>query len=331
MKKFIVILCTLLLVVGCGKEKQEVKPNKPEVTADEKKVQIVDLTSNKRPYAIMINNIHQAWPLDGLQNSFLNYEIIVEGGITRIMALIMEDKLPERIGSIRSSRAYYLDYALESDAIYYHWGGSPEAYEDMKTLKVDHFDGITSSYFYRANVGRSSVHSGFIKGKKVIEAAQSKKLRLTTDKGLPLKYSAESVNLSEKEGAQKANNVLIDYSNYHNTSYKYDEANKVYLRSMSGEISVDLDTKKQYTTKNIITYQVKNVGYDEKNRQTLYNIGSGNGYFISEGYAVPITWEKTCRECQTVYKYKDGSELRVNDGNTWIQIQPQGRTLKITE
>ena len=99
---------------------------------------------------------------------------------------------------------------------------------------------------------------------------------------------------------------------------------------MSGEISVDLDTKKQYTTKNIITYQVKNVGYDEKNRQTLYNIGSGNGYFISEGYAVPITWEKTCRECQTVYKYKDGSELRVNDGNTWIQIQPQGRTLEIT-
>ena len=62
----------------------------------------------------------------------------------------------------------------------------------------------------------------------------------------------------------------------------------------------------------------------------LENIGSGEGYFITNGYAVPITWEKKSRDAQTVYKYKNGEEIVVNDGNTFIQIQPTGQTLSIS-
>ena len=58
-------------------------------------------------------------------------------------------------------------------------------------------------------------------------------------------------------------------------------------------------------------------------------IGSGDGYFITNGYAVPITWEKESRSSQTVYRYKNGKEIKVNDGNTYIQIQPLGETLTI--
>ena len=67
-----------------------------------------------------------------------------------------------------------------------------------------------------------------------------------------------------------------------------------------------------------------------KGRQGLDNIGSGTGYYISEGYAVPITWEKKDRASQTIYKFEDGSKLKVNDGNTFIQIQPKGETLSIS-
>lgn len=64
----------------------------------------------------MINNISVARPLQsGLQDAYLMYEIIVEGGITRYMALFM-DQNTTRIGSIRSARHYFLDYALENDA-----------------------------------------------------------------------------------------------------------------------------------------------------------------------------------------------------------------------
>lgn len=85
----------------------------------------------------MINNISVARPLQsGLQDAYLMYEIIVEGGITRYMALFM-DQNTTRIGSIRSARHYFLDYALENDAIYVHHGQSPQAQSDFSALGVD--------------------------------------------------------------------------------------------------------------------------------------------------------------------------------------------------
>ena len=101
---------------------------------------------------------------------------------------------------------------------------------------------------------------------------------------------------------------------------------------MSGVANIDLDTKVQYTAKNIITYKVEDTALpdtEDKGRRELHNIGSGEGYYITNGYAIPITWEKTSRSSQTIYKYKDGSEIVVNDGNTFIQIQPSNQPLTI--
>ena len=135
------------------------------------------------------------------------------------------------------------------------------------------------------------------------------------------------------EGAISANTVRIPYSKTHLTSYGYDTENKVYKRYQNNTEHKDYVTGMQYTAKNIITYKVHNYtlndGYSG-GRQDLNNIGSGEGYFISEGYAIPITWEKSSRSSQTIYKVKaTGKELVVNDGNTFIQIQPDKETLTI--
>lgn len=330
MKKFLVIIGSLFLISGCSKTDNII--NKGKNKEPVKKLQIVDESSKSRSYAVMINNNHRAWPHAGLQESIVNYEIITEGGITRFLA-VYKDNIPEQIGSVRSSRPYFLDYALENDAIYIHWGGSDLAYSDMSKLDIDHIDGIRyeGSYFFRdRSLDRAYEHTGFTRGSMIKEGATALGFRTESDKGNLLNYSVVDIDLSKYEGTIKADNVEIEYSSYQTTSYKYDEENKVYLRSMCDEAHVDLITGKQYTAKNIITYQVKNRSYDDYGRQELDNIGSGEGYYISEGYATPITWEKTCRSCKTIYKYSDGKELKVNDGNTWIQIQPVGKVLDIT-
>ena len=85
------------------------------------------------------------------------------------------------------------------------------------------------------------------------------------------------------------------------------------------------------TVKNIITYQIKNTTIEGggKGRQTIDNIGSGTGYYITDGYAVPITWTKPSRKSQTIYKYTNGEEIKFNDGNTFIQIQHTNQELTI--
>lgn len=333
MKKIILTLtmiCVCLSLCGCGK-KEEVNKEKKENNNEIKGLKIVDTTKNTRPYAIMINNISTARPLQsGLQDAYLMYEIIVEGGITRYLALFM-DTNTERIGSIRSARHYFLDYALENDAIYVHHGQSPQAQSDFKTLGIDRIVVDNSKTGWRdTSLNVSSEHTLFTSIAKLNNGLGSK--RTTRNKDLLLNYSVSEVDLNSVDNSKVANKVEIKYSNSNVTSYEYDSENKYYLRSVNGKKHVDYVTKEQYHFKNIITYQVKNTTLNDgenKNRQDLHNTSEGTGFYISNGVSIPIKWKKTDRKSQTKYYLLNGEELKVNDGNTFIQIQPEGQSLVI--
>ena len=66
---------------------------------------------------------------------------------------IYKDADTARIGSIRSSRHYYLDYALENDAIYVHWGYSEYAMNDITKLHINNVNGLVygNKYFWKDN------------------------------------------------------------------------------------------------------------------------------------------------------------------------------------
>lgn len=329
----LVIGVALLLFLGSKKDSTLPKITKKNSSTPtiESNLKIVDLNSKTRPYAVMINNLGAARPLQsGLQDAMIIYEMIVEGGLTRYMA-VFQDQNTERIGSIRSARHYFLDYALENDAIYVHHGNSPQAAADFKTLNIDRISVDASKTGWRdKSLNVSTEHTLFTNIAKLNNGVGNK--RKTRNKDFLLNYSETPVDLSTKEGAIKANNIEITYSGNVKSSYEYDESAQNYKRSVNGKAHTDYVTKKQYTFKNIITYQVSNTSLNDgsgKDRQTLDNIGSGEGYYITNGYAVPITWSKSSRSSQTVYKYKDGTEIDVNDGNTFIQIQPKGKNLII--
>jgi len=291
----------------------------------ESPIDIVDIYSDSRPVAVMINNIGVARNYhSGLQDAYLVYEIIVEGGLTRLMA-VYKDKEPARIGSVRSSRHYYLDYALENDAIYVHFGWSPQAESDISTLGINNINGLYDEAFWRDNtLNVAYEHTAYTSMKNIMKVANQKKYSLKSTKDLLLNYSEEDLDLSSNEDSKIANSVNIKYSNSVITNYIYNSEDKLYYRSVNDKAHKDYVTKNQYTTKNIIIAYASNsyISNDSKGRQELNNIGSGEGYYITNGVAVPITWEKSSRKAQTVYKYKNGDEIVVNDGNTYIQIAP---------
>jgi len=298
---------------------------KEEEKEPEKKLSIVNLEDKRRPYAVMINNHHAAWPQAGLSDAYLIYEIMVEGGITRMLALFTQDKDVEKIGSIRSARHNYLDYAMENDAIYVHFGWSYVAEEHIPKLGINHIDGNTfaSKYFYRdKNLNRSTEHTVFTTSDSIKEAIENYKYRNERNKDYLLNYTTDIVDLSKYENSQVASRVSVKYSYYQTSSYEYNEEEQVYYRTMGNTKHTDLVTGEQYKFKNIIVYSVQYNSYEGSILQDLQNIGTGEGYYITNGYAIPIIWEKTKREGETIYKYQDGSEIDVSDGNTFIQIYP---------
>lgn len=282
-----------------------------------------------RPIAVMIDNHKAALPQGGLNDAYMVYEIIVEGGESRLMALFKGKDL-DKIGPVRSSRHYFLDYALENDAIYVHFGWSPQAEYDISNLKVNNINGISesSSSFWRTK-DKSAPHNVATSTQKILEIAKRKDYATTSTKKSVLNYVIDDVKL---ENGEKADEITIPYSDSNVVKYTYDSDTGIYQRYSKGIEETDWTTKEKVTTKNIIITFARNATINDgenKGRQTLYNTGTLDGYYITNGRAIKITCEKSSRSSQTVYKDLEGNEIKVNDGNTFVQICPIDAKVRI--
>lgn len=341
-KKIILIIISFLIVLLVGSflgaynlifyknNNKNIKLIKPK--EEEKKLQIIDLESKTRPVGVMIDNVREALPHAGLNDAYLIYEIIVEGGYTRLFALF-KDTNPAVIGPVRSLRHYFIDYALENDAVLVRFGNSPKAQGDVKNLNVANLDGLINpgNMFWRDSTLTKAPHNAFTSMQNIRKQISSKGYEKEVSDTL-LNYSVKEIKLDKNEEVKSANNIKIKYSNNHTTSYKYDENSKRYLRSMNNIPHNDRTTGSQYSVKNIIVIKVRNynlIDTENKGRQDLANIGSGDGYYITNGNAVPIKYEKVSRSVKTKYTYLNGEEIKVNDGNTYIQIMPTNGNLVI--
>lgn len=332
-KTFVVILIVLILIAGGllvlkmfnNKDVQEANTNSANEEIEEEPVVIEEpktLSGDSRPIAVMIDNNINAMPQAGLIEADIVYEIIVEGGESRLM-LILQDKDLDKIGPIRSARHYFLDYALENDAIYVHYGWSPQAQEDIASLGVNNINGIyeSSTAFWRVT-DKYAPHNAVTSTDAILEIANREGYRTSKNKDNVLNYVVDEVELDDGE---VANTVTIPYSFGNVVEYEYDKDLKEYVRYSRGEKQVDWDTGKTVTTKNIIIEKARNSTLDDgsgKGRQTLDNLEELDGYYITNGKAIEITCDKTSRSGQTVYKDLEGNAIDVNDGKTFIQICP---------
>lgn len=335
-KILIVILVIVIIAAGgCIAYKIYQEKNKPvlneevaqEEPEEEKEIQI--FKGNDRPIAVMIDNHRDAWPQAGLNNAYMVYEIIVEGGETRLMACFKGADL-EKIGPVRSSRHYFLDYAMENDAIYAHFGWSPQAQKDITKYTINNINGISESEetFWRVK-DKVAPHNAVTSTQALLKVAKAKGYRTTSDEKSVLNYVTDEVNL---EDGMSATTITIPHSTLQSVKYEYDEQTKRYTRFARDVGQTDWDTKEPITTKNIIITQCDNYTLsdtDSKGRQGLYNIGTFDGYYITNGKAIKIKCIKQERDSKTVYQDLEGNEIEVNDGNTFVQICPRDANISI--
>lgn len=314
---FVAILCIIGICYYCFFHNRDVsKQNTKSIT-------IVDDSSNQRPIAVMIDNNVGNNAHAGLQESYINYEILVEGGLTRIMALF-KDKDVNLIGPVRSSRHYFLDYALESNAIYAHFGWSDFAKKDIHQFGVDNINGLYDESAYWRDNQLKSPHNVFTNISRLYQYAEnSTQYSVRNNDWRLLNYSVDQIELNiGTEEFITVNHIYLRYSNSQVVEYTYDNKNKYYLRFMNSDRHIDRISGEQLHYKNIIIEKVRNFDLDHYGRQDLETVGSGEGYYITNGFALPIIWEKGSRKAKTKYTYLNGTEVKINDGNTFIQIVP---------
>lgn len=283
-------------------------------------------TSGKRPLAVMVNNIKQSLPQEGISEADVVFECLVEGGITRLMALFSDYENLEVIGSIRSCRPYYLDFAQVYDAIYAHCGASTEGDAEIISRKINNINDSLSGTYYRDAERRKTMayeHTLMGTGEGISKAIAYYKYRTDLREGYAYPFAFPEVDAKAPAGTTDALNVYIPMSNYQTVDYVYDFAAGVYFRyQYNGQPHMDSHTNTQLTFKNVILLYCKTTTIRE-GLLSITTTGTGDGIWISEGKATPITWSRDSRDGNlTLTDAATGAPLVINRGKTAVNVCP---------
>lgn len=341
---FFLALSACALIAGCGKKDGAEKANDKNVEADVKEDKLVNPERNrltgewmekevakKRPVAIMISNISDALPQYGTKAADVIYECPVEGGITRMMAIYQDYSGLDQIGSIRSCRLYFPKIANEFHAIYVHFGQSDYALPYLDGGKIDNLNGIKSvgdTVFYRTT-DRVPPHNAFTSSDGI--KAGIEKMEYETE--LPDDFAGHYVFAEDdKEIKLKGEDAVVVVPGYsvNKPWFVYDKKEGVYKRYEYGEAQNDASVGEQLTFKNILI-QCCPWQYEADDYTLDIDVSSGGeGYYITNGKAVPVTWKKDGENAPAKYYDADGKEITLNQGKTWVCVVQDSYADKIT-
>ncbi|MFH1536377.1 MAG: DUF3048 domain-containing protein [Patescibacteria group bacterium] len=290
---------------------------------------MVDATgANKQPVAIMIENLAsgEVRPQHGLSRALVVYEVIVEGGITRFMALFAGEDASQ-IGPVRSARPTYLEFASEYDALYTHAGGSPEALGAIDGLGIKDLNALTGSRFFWRDTSKFAPHNLYTSSELIGFALRDMELEDEKVQFESWKFR-DPKNLDDRTEEEKNIKVIFSTPSY-DVEWKYDRENNNYTRTNGGVLQVDPATNETLTAKNIVVQSVPEaLSAGEKGRVNFNVTGSGKVYVFREGEIVEGTWEKKDRLTRTKFYDENNQEIELVRGNTWIEILPEDSSLE---
>ena len=294
--------------------------------------------AERRPVAIMLNNISVALPQQNVAAADIIYECQVEGGLTRLMGVYNDYADLKAIGSIRSSREYYIDFAANHDAIYVHAGGSEEAYRNLKSRKINNLDavndGVVSGFFYRDpnRLGKMGYeHTLVIDGDKINSAIAAKGYR-TAGSGIfdnPLQFVGEGQKINLM-GGTAATQLTVKFG-AHTTQFVYNASQNRYLRWQNGNKHVDGVTGEQLGFENVIVLICPyTLTKDDYNHIEVATVGSGRGYYFTGGKTVEIQWSKATGDTPIRLYYASGKEITLTPGKTNFEVISYEKNLTFT-
>lgn len=273
-----------------------------------------------RPVMVSVENHKDARPQWGITDADIVWEMEAEGGITRMLLMFADvSRLPEKVGPTRSARHYFVELVEGFDAIFVHFGGSPQAYSAIKNHGTDHIDGMSDGNTFSRDNSRnvSSEHRAYTTKDKVVAAIEKKEFRTEAEEGYlnPFKFNSVAKKLPDGNCTE----AVVDFSSYATYTYTYNADEKLYYSSLNGSPFKDSDGNQQNFTNLIICFVNKSSIGDSKGRISL-DLSEGKGVYVSNGTYQNITWKKGDYSDMMKLYDADGNELSLNAGRSYFAL-----------
>ncbi len=297
--------------------------------------------AKQRPIAVMYPINQQAQPQYGLNKVDVFYEIMEEGNMSRQMGILQDWQGLDRIGNIRSTRAYFVYESLEWDSILIHYGGPVDYTIDILTRDdVDNINGVGgvlgSDYgcFFRVPAGSTSEHTAYTDSDHINRAieqagfAKEHREEYYKDKHFTFADLGTVNDLSQYSDAVPATEIDMAGSfPVTQSALSYNEEDHKYYKTLYHNAQVDGATGEQLAFTNVLIQRCTSYPRVEGSLYLAFQIEEPgmDGFYITDGKMIHVTWNKAGNYEPTVFYDDNGNEITVNTGKTMIFIIRDGK------
>ncbi|HEX3708015.1 MAG TPA: DUF3048 domain-containing protein [Mycobacteriales bacterium] len=268
--------------------------------------------------AVKVDNIAPALPQAGINNADVVVEELVEGGLTRLMAIFQCQKAP-LVGPIRSARISDADIlALLHGSVLGYSGANPK---DMPPIR-DHSgaalisDDAQPEYFH-LDSSRAAPHDVFSSTKTLLRAGLKARPNLKAPPAL-FTYGALDPR------ARRARQVYLSWPA---ASAEWTWSNGAWLRTQGGATDTLTDGQ-QISATNVVVLgvDIASTGLHDVlgNASPLdVTVGSNPAWVLRDGKMIRGSWHRKSISNGISLTDAAGHRIALAPGRTWIELLPR--------
>ncbi len=282
-----------------------------------------DTDLDRRVVAVKVDNHPDARPQSGLQEADAVMELIVEGGLSRFIALFHESD-SEYVGPVRSVRPTDPTLVRPLDAVLQISGGQPWVQNIVSGAGVNFLSESASSTFRIS--GRSAPHNLYASTPAIRELAD--------ERGWPDEPPADGAWFTfgtPPPADATAETVTLDWSSQQPVPVVWRWDGEQYLRSY-GETPhewVDAEGERgQIATDTLVvltTPLYTASGSSGSSVPALETTGTGTAYVFVDGSVIEGTWQRDEITEAFSLTTADGATIELPAGRLWVSVFPDSR------
>jgi DUF3048 family protein len=272
---------------------------------------------DRRVLAVKIENSPEARPQMGLAEADIVYEEEAEGGITRFIALY-QCQDADRVGPIRSARPVDpLVLQQYGDPLFVHAGSVQAVVRAIDQAGIEMINCNFEEETCPRDENRVAPHDVFTSTDALRDfsddVGSSPEPVFTFDEDLP-------------DGARRGREVHLDFSPTSDVFWRYRNNKDVYIR-FHGEESHRLEDGSQVAATNIVVMLVdrETTRITDAAGNPVPNfdvVGSGDLLVFRNGKVIEGEWRRESEKDATELLDKQGDEIALAPGTTWVELFP---------
>jgi hypothetical protein len=277
----------------------------------------------KRPaVAVKIENSAASRPHTGLHRADIVWEQVVEGGISRFVAVYHSD-LPRRVGPVRSERPMDPATVAPLHGILAASGGQPPFLRAVRATGTQLLTMDDGDRGFERSSSRPAPHNVY---GDVRAFARQADRRRTEPPPAQLAYAEQRADGTARSRGKRAREADVRLSRAQRTTWTWNGKDQAYRRSDDGRAS--MSSGKRVTARNVLLLSVRvtSTGYRDPSGAAVPKtelVGKGEGRLLGGGRSIKVTWSKKGAKAPLRLRLARGGEVLLEPGRTWIELVPR--------